>query len=117
MLNWGWKPCACDAFRAAVLLALLWSCKGGEGPRDEISAAGPGDHGILRNKNIWLITISYCLVNYVFYVFVFWFFPYLVQVRHFDMLQSSWIATAPWILAICYASGRCHLGLVGEANQ
>ena len=36
----------------------------------------------------------------MFYVFVFWFFPYLVQVRHFDMLQSSWIATAPWILAI-----------------
>ena len=97
MLAWGWKL-ALALSVPAFLMALLWFVKGGEGPRREVSPAASGDQAIFRNKNIWLITIAYFLNSYVFFVFVFWFFPYLVQVRHFDIIESSWLAMAPWIL-------------------
>jgi MFS transporter, ACS family, glucarate transporter len=100
MLGWGWKAALAMLSVPPFLLALLWFGKGGDGPRKQFNTANLQHDGVLRNKNVWLITISYFLVNYVFYVFVFWFFPYLVQVRHFDIRQSSWIASLPWILTI-----------------
>jgi len=42
---------------------------------------------------------SYTLSGYVSYVFVFWFFLYMVQVRKFGQAESAWLTTAPWILA------------------
>jgi ACS family glucarate transporter-like MFS transporter len=32
-------------------------------------------------------------------VFVFWFYLYLVQVRHFGQAERAWLTTVPWILA------------------
>ena len=106
MLSWGWKAALYVLSIPAFLLAALWATKGGDGPgRDSaISAASSSPpNAVFWNKNAWLLTTSYFLNNYAFYVFVFWFFPYLVQVRHFDIIEGSWIATAPWVLTIVLA--------------
>jgi ACS family glucarate transporter-like MFS transporter len=47
-----------------------------------------------------LLTASYTLQGYVGYIFVFWFYLYLVQVRHFDLLRSALLSSMPWILSI-----------------
>jgi MFS transporter, ACS family, glucarate transporter len=38
--------------------------------------------------------------GYVGYVFVFWFYLYLVQVRHFNLLRAAWMTSLPWILSL-----------------
>jgi len=71
--------------------------QGNKSSHPELRQAGLG---IVGDRNLWFLTLSYSLQGYVSYVFVFWFFLYLVQVRHFDVLHSSWLATMPWILTL-----------------
>jgi ACS family glucarate transporter-like MFS transporter len=52
---------------------------------------------VFRSREIWLITLSYFLQNYVFYFFFNWLFIYLVQVRKFEELQGGVLAAAPWV--------------------
>lgn len=70
-------------------------------------AAQPDAPGLLNvcrrlvaKRGLWMLTFSYLLQGYISYVFVFWFFHYLVEVRHFSTLESSWLATMPWLLTI-----------------
>ena len=44
-----------------------------------------------------LLTLSYSLQGYVGYIFVFWFYIYLVQVRHFDLLQGAVVSSLSWV--------------------
>jgi len=46
------------------------------------------------------LTASYTLQGYVGYIFVFWFYLYLVQERHFDLLRGAAMSSLPWILSI-----------------
>jgi ACS family glucarate transporter-like MFS transporter len=55
---------------------------------------------LLTKANLWVLTLSYLLQGYVSYVFVFWFFHYLKEVRQFSMLESSWLAAMPWLLTL-----------------
>ncbi|RPJ64580.1 MAG: MFS transporter [Acidobacteria bacterium] len=63
---------------------------------------------LLRNRNIALISASYFLDSYVLATFVFWFYLYLVDERHFSMLNSGFFSSLPWIAALILvpASGR-----------
>ena len=53
----------------------------------------------LASGNMWRLVASYALQGYVAYVFIFWFYLYLKQVRHVDQVESLWLTTVPWILA------------------
>jgi len=50
--------------------------------------------------SFFLLTLSYTLQGYVGYIFVFWFYLYLVDVRHFDLLRSALFGALPWLLSI-----------------
>lgn len=52
---------------------------------------------VLRDRNVLLMSIAYFCSNYVFYIFFNWFFIYLVQVRGFNVLESGFLATLPWL--------------------
>jgi ACS family glucarate transporter-like MFS transporter len=54
---------------------------------------------LLTNRSILLATFSYVCMNYVFYLIGNWCFLYLVQERHFNVLQSGWLATLPPLAA------------------
>jgi ACS family glucarate transporter-like MFS transporter len=54
---------------------------------------------VLGDPQILAITASYFLMNYVFYLVTFWCFLYLVQERHFTVLQSGWLASLPFVVA------------------
>jgi ACS family glucarate transporter-like MFS transporter len=51
-------------------------------------------------RSFWFLAASYTLQGYVGYVFVFWFYLYLVQVRHFDLLKAAGLTSLPWILSL-----------------
>jgi MFS family permease len=52
-----------------------------------------------HNRALMLITASYFLTNYVFYLVTFWCFLYLVQDRHFSILEGGWLASLPFLAA------------------
>jgi ACS family glucarate transporter-like MFS transporter len=59
---------------------------------------------VLKDRNALLLFVSYTCMNYVFYLLSNWVFLYLVQERHFSVLESGWLATAP-PLAAAFGAG------------
>ncbi len=54
---------------------------------------------LLRDRNVLLLFASYLCMNYAFYLLANWVFLYLIQERHFSVLQSGWLASAPPLAA------------------
>jgi ACS family glucarate transporter-like MFS transporter len=52
--------------------------------------------GLLRDRDLFLLTLSYFFMNYAFYLLTFWCFLYFVQERHFTVLDSGWLTAAPF---------------------
>ncbi len=62
--------------------------------------------GVLGDPQILRITLSYLIMNYVFYLVNFWGFLYLVQERKLSVLESGWLASLPFVVAgIASATG------------
>ncbi len=59
---------------------------------------------VLKNRDVLLLAASYFCMNYVFYIFFNWFFIYLVDVRKFKILESGFLAAAPWMAGAVAAS-------------
>ena len=55
--------------------------------------------GVLVDRQVLLVTISYFLMNYVFYLVTFWSFLYLRQERQMTVLESGWLTSLPFIAA------------------
>jgi MFS transporter, ACS family, glucarate transporter len=60
---------------------------------------------VLVNRNTILLTLSYMIMNYVFFLLSNWSFLYLLQERHFSLLQSGWLAAGPPLAAAAGAAG------------
>ena len=54
---------------------------------------------VLSDPQILLVTLSYLVMNYVFYLVTFWSFLYLVQDRKLSMLESGWLGALPFVVA------------------
>jgi hypothetical protein len=50
---------------------------------------------VLKNRDVLLLTFAYGCMNYTFYLLVNWCFLYLVQERHFALLEGGFLASAP----------------------
>jgi ACS family glucarate transporter-like MFS transporter len=72
--------------------------------------------GVLSDPQILLITLSYTIMNYVFYMVMFWSFLYLVQERRLSVLESGWLAALPFLVAgmAAAAGGRMADSLRGR---
>jgi len=51
----------------------------------------------LCSRSFWFLSASYLLQGYLGYIFIFWFYLYLVQVRHFEVLKAASFTALPWI--------------------
>ena len=63
------------------------------------SARGASWWPLLRNRDMLLLSASYFLASYVLYIFVFWLYLYLVDVRGFSLLRGGLFASLPWLVA------------------
>jgi sugar phosphate permease len=55
--------------------------------------------GVLADRQVLLLTLSYLSMNYAFYLLSNWAFLYLVQERHFSVLESGWLSGVPPLAA------------------
>jgi ACS family glucarate transporter-like MFS transporter len=70
---------------------------------------------LFSNRDLRLLTISYLCMNYVYYLLANWCFLYLIQERHFTVLEGGWLAaTPPLAAAIGAGAGGYLAGLFGE---
>ena len=105
-VHWGWRSALVVAALLAGLAAVAWRLTVPSSQAlmaaspQQVRAVASARRSPLRNRSFWLLTASYTLQGYVGYVFVFWFFLYLVQVRRFELLQAAWLTTLPWILSL-----------------
>jgi ACS family glucarate transporter-like MFS transporter len=69
---------------------------------------------LLKNRDVLVLTLSYLCMNYVFYLLSTWVFLYLVQERHFTLLEGGWLAAAPPLAAAIGAGlGGWGAGVLG----
>jgi MFS transporter, ACS family, glucarate transporter len=66
---------------------------------------------LVMNSNLAGLTLSYTIMNMVYYLITFWSFLYLVQARHFTIAQSGFSAALP---PLAGAAGAGIGGIVGS---
>jgi ACS family glucarate transporter-like MFS transporter len=124
MQTLGWRESFFVTAPMAFLIAGLWWWYAKDDPADHprvgtyeldlINADRPPpkqeiDHRsawkrVLKNRDILLLAASYFCMNYVFYIFFNWFFIYLLDVRHFEILEGGFYAAVPWLVGAVGAS-------------
>jgi len=103
MVRWGWRAALGVSTLPALVIAVAWRIAGEPATADARPAppaASAGSAAPLRSRSFVLLTLSYTLQGYVGYIFVFWFYLYLVQERHFDLLRGAFLSSLPWLLSI-----------------
>lgn len=115
----GWQEALVWAGIPPVLLIVLWAWYARNSPRahravsdeelaelDDAPRTAEADKISLRrllrllaDRNTLLLALSYLAMNYSFYLLSNWCFLYLIQQRHFSVLQSGWLAMLPPIVA------------------
>lgn len=125
MVRWGWRAALLVSSLPALVVALAWlrtqepaSIRPSESATRPEPAKGAAGRPLCTPSFI-LLSASYTLQGYVGYIFVFWFYLYLVQERHFDLLRGAALSSLPWILSIVsiplggYLSDRIAAGRAG----
>jgi ACS family glucarate transporter-like MFS transporter len=96
--RWGWRAALLAPAAMAAVIALVWAAMRGDNPRPGQNRARMGHpQAYFRQRSYWFLCASYFLQGYIGYIFVFWFYLYLVQVRHFAVLQAAALTALPWI--------------------
>jgi ACS family glucarate transporter-like MFS transporter len=119
MTSLGWQQALVWAAIPPVLLIVLWAWYARNTPREHpavssaelaelddtpraAAAAKVSARRLLRllaHRSTLLLALSYLAMNYSFYLLSNWCFLYLIQERHFSVLQSGWLAMLPPIVA------------------
>jgi MFS transporter, ACS family, glucarate transporter len=115
----GWQKALLWPALPVVLVVVLWAWYGRNTPQEHPSVtadelaeldARPTEppatsisiHRLKKvffNRSVLLLTFSYVCLNYVFYLLSNWCFLYLVQERHFNILEGAFLATVPPLAA------------------
>lgn len=118
MLRFGWREAFFFTSMPAFAIALVWWLLSTDRPREHrwinqaelaLTNAEPASlyaqrtslPSMLRNPKILLLCLSYVAEGYLLFIYVFWLYIYLVEVRHFSMLNGGLVAALPWLAGLC----------------
>lgn len=100
----GWRTALATSAAMAAVVSVAWLFSSNSAPRST-RASQSSDWRQLNQRSYWYLFASYFLQGYVGYIFVFWFYLYLVQVRHFEVLQASVLTAMPWLFTLVAIPG------------
>ncbi|MDB6091944.1 MAG: hypothetical protein JWN85_4728 [Gammaproteobacteria bacterium] len=132
MSSFGWQQALAWTALPAIALIAVWAWYGRDTPAQhpsvsaaELAELGPHpdasvDYSIswrrlgtlLKNRDLLALTMSYLCMNYVYYLLGNWCFLYLVQERHFTVLEGGWLASTPPLASALGAGIGGKLGSV-----
>ncbi len=99
MLQFGWRHSfSVIALLPLAVVAAWWHFA--PRPWTPETASGASWWTLLRNRDIGVLSVSYFLESYIQYIFLFWFFLYLVDVRGFTILKGGFLTGVPYLVAI-----------------
>ena len=98
MVPYGWRTALMVSAIPPLVLSFLWMRF--RTPPEEEAVTKEAGLGTMKSLSFLLLTVSYTLEGYVGYIFVFWFYTYLVDVRHFDLMRSALLSSLPWLMSI-----------------
>jgi ACS family glucarate transporter-like MFS transporter len=117
-LRIGWRAAFYITSLLAFAIAIVWFVtvprssgapeavvSDGEDPIAKVSGGAGASvplSRLLRDRNILMLSLSYTCEGYVLFIFVFWLYIYLVEVRGFSMLSGGFAASMPWITALVF---------------
>ncbi len=113
MVAIGWRASFYWATILPLIIALLcWRYLGKPTADGGVNSASPGRlefsgarqiagelWSVLRQRSLTYLFTSYFLLGCLWYLFIFWFFLYLVDVRGFSVLQGGVFASLPFFAA------------------
>jgi MFS transporter, ACS family, glucarate transporter len=102
--GWAWYGRNTPAEHPAVSAAELAELDSHPAARVDAAISWRRIWALMKNRDVLMLTASYICLNYVFYLIANWCFLYLVQERHFTLLEGGWLASAP-PLAAALAAG------------
>jgi ACS family glucarate transporter-like MFS transporter len=110
MVRFGWRAAIAASALPALAVALAWFAVRrmppellppiGAAPPTQNAELTPSPASPFTSRSFVLLTASYTLQGYVGYIFVFWFYLYLVDVRGFSLLKGALLSSLPWLLSI-----------------
>ena len=126
MVNYGWQVAFYAAGVLGIFIAVLWFLYATDFPEEhpqvnvqELSIIRGSEvrspvslvptipwKQIVRTPTIWWLVLSYTCLGYVAYIYMFWFYLYLVDVRGFGELRGAIYAMAPFLAMALF----CPLG-------
>jgi MFS transporter, ACS family, glucarate transporter len=119
MTAFDWRRALAWTTLPGLALIALWAWYGRNSPAEHprVSAAELAELGVeprvqvdssiswarvwalLKNRDVVVLSASYLCMNYVYYLLANWCFLYLVQERHFTVLESGALASTPPLAA------------------
>ncbi len=118
MEQFGWRTAFYVSSVFPLVLSIIWWLESRDAPQDHgavndrelamILAGRP--HGyedtarsawrtLTGNRNVALLALSYFFDSYVVFIFLFWLFKYLVDVRKFSVGGGGWATALPYLAA------------------
>ena len=126
MVGYGWRASFWFCALVGVIAALAWYAIARDRPESHpwVSAAelahiqagivpeAAADSRrvpwglILRNKDVWALSVSYFAFGYVIWIFFSWFFIYLAEVRGLNLATSALYSMLPFVaMTVCCLAG------------
>ncbi len=122
MIRFGWRDAFYVTSSLAFLIAVLWFRYATDRPeqhphisanelalirpQQESTSVPPESNGgirrvweLLANRKILFLSLSYISEGYVLFIFVFWLYIYLVEVRGFTLMKGGLVTSLPWLAA------------------
>ena len=119
MVHIGWRNAVAVSSLAAPLLVSIWWLYARDRPRQHrgantaeielISDSNPNGASDAALRGTWRVLLSsaqawrlfaiYACQTYLGYLFIWWCYIYLVEVRHFSLVRGGFAAAAPFVLA------------------
>ncbi len=92
----GWRTSYLQTAAITMLVGVLWHwrVRNGVSHKKQIDDNESGMKDLLRNRTLWLLTLSYAAVSFLSALFDNWIYYYFREVRHYAPASSAWFATA-----------------------
>jgi len=111
MQTLGWRATFCLTGMLPGILAIIWWRRVPDQSQNQITQVeeqvsssnakvnASSWWSQIRSGNVALLCASYFLNSYVMFIFVFWLFKYLTDVRRFSVVGSGWATSLPFVAA------------------
>lgn len=117
----GWRLSFVAAGVATILLAMVWHfttrhlSEPSQKRYSQGVANGPQWRRLFESRNLMLLTLGYFGIDYFEYIFFYWLYYYLSEVRHLPSTQTAVYTSLPfvaWVLMMPLGGYLCDLAAV-----